>query len=92
VDFHIDLKRGSGDTLAVTTYCARELMEEFLKAHGIDVNRVPLPGKISVAFDQVTFEQFVLDSTGKPTVEDGDFKVELVTVPQRASWPLDTTA
>jgi hypothetical protein len=90
MDFQVDHPRGSGDTLEVTTHCARSLLEEFLTAHDIDPSRFPMPGRIRIEAGRVTFEQVVLDQHGKLIIDGDDIKRELITVTQRAPWPLDT--
>jgi hypothetical protein len=99
VYFHLAHKRGSAEIIEVTTdttqdptYCARSLIEEFLRAHDVDLSRCPIPTTITVDADQVTYEQYLFDADGGLTDDGDDVKREWVTVQQRAPWPLDTTS
>lgn len=86
---NIDWVRGEGDVFEVSAHCPRERILEFVAAHGVSVNDVPLPSAISIEDGQVTFEVVVRDERGRPVVEqDYSTKRTSVTVPQCAPWPL----
>lgn len=87
---NIDWVRGEGDVFAVTALCPRGLILEFVAAHGVSVNDVPLPSAISIEDGRVTFEVVVRDGNGREVVDEADLSVKrtTVTVPQCAPWPL----
>jgi hypothetical protein len=89
MDFHLDHKPGDVDTIRVTAYCDRSILEQFLRTHGVDTARYPVPTTLTIDDGQITYEQYVLDADGKPIIESDDIKRETTTVDQIEPWPLN---
>jgi hypothetical protein len=90
MDFHLDHKPGDVDTIRVTIHCDRATLEQWLRTHGVKTERYPVPTTLTIDDGQITYEQYVFDTNGRPIVEADGLKRETITVEQREPWPLDT--
>ncbi|WP_027933726.1 hypothetical protein [Amycolatopsis thermoflava] len=65
------------------------LARDWVIAHGVDPNLVPIPAEIVVDDGRITFEQLVRDEDGRFVIEGDDVKRTTVTVEQRWPWPFE---
>ncbi|PXY27419.1 hypothetical protein [Prauserella muralis] len=68
---------------------------DWTRQHGVDPTTVPMASSIVLDATTVTFEQYVLDDTGRPRCirdEHGhpvDVERTTITVPRRHPWPFE---
>ncbi|GAB3376346.1 hypothetical protein [Amycolatopsis echigonensis] len=88
-DYQLDRKPGG--TIQITTTVPLEMMQEFLRAHGIDANYVPCPSTVTVSDEHLTVETFVLGKDHRIVVADGEAVRKRRTVELQAPWPPQAT-
>lgn len=81
---HIDPDRAYGEH--------EHALLDWVRAHGVDPNDIPVPSDVHIGPTKVTFERWLRDADGQIML-DGDWPMtETVTVPLVAPWPLEQQA